>query len=364
MLTSKPRCHLRRRNSAAAADAQRSAFTLIELLVVIAIIGIIIAILLPAVQAARESARRTQCSNNLKQIGLAMQSYESAFGVFPAGARGVDPGHGWAWGHAWGVSILAYTEENNIFNSYDFVSSAGYNWDTGLLYWIPGYSNAGGTWGNGINANLLGGVGIPWLYCPSSGLPQFGMLESNPPTNMQGIAEPTYTAIAGSISDSSANTPANQQDGNTNTNAATGTMSTGGVLIPLVGVTVAMIRDGATNTLMIGEQSDFCYDAQNNQYDCRSDWGHTFPMGYSSVADNRYFNGTTVRYQINDKNWNNVGVGSANYGCNRPIQSAHPMGAEMLAADASVHFVAQTINLQILYNLCNKADGIPVATGF
>src|SRR5579859_7799924 len=119
---------------------RKRGFTLIELLVVIAIIGLLIGLLLPAVQAAREAARRAQCINNVKQIGLAMHNYESSQRVFPSGAL-PPPQTGWTWGHSWSVAILPYTEQNNIYQQFDFVSNASYNWDTGLLYWIPGYSD-------------------------------------------------------------------------------------------------------------------------------------------------------------------------------------------------------------------------------
>jgi len=81
---------------------------LVELLVVIAIIGILIALLLPAVQAAREAARRLQCSNNLKQVGLGLLNYESAVGSFPLGIH--LPTNGIA-GHSWWVRILPYMED-------------------------------------------------------------------------------------------------------------------------------------------------------------------------------------------------------------------------------------------------------------
>ena len=92
-------------------------FTLVELLVVIAIIGLLVALLLPAIHAAREAARRSQCKNNLKQIGLALHNYESARGAFPPGfvSRATatnGPGLGPGWG--WAAHILPYLEESNL----------------------------------------------------------------------------------------------------------------------------------------------------------------------------------------------------------------------------------------------------------
>ncbi len=89
------------------------AFTLIELLVVIAIIAVLIALLLPAVQAAREAARRAQCTNNLKQIGLAMQNYANTVGTFPPGARYT------SWG-TWYHYVLPYIEAGAISNAFNF----------------------------------------------------------------------------------------------------------------------------------------------------------------------------------------------------------------------------------------------------
>ena len=93
-------------------------FTLIELLVVIAIIGVLVALLLPAVQAAREAARRARCTNNLKQIGLAMMNYEGTHGVFPAAFHG---GFGRVYGNFTGYNaLLPYLEQSNLNNSFNY----------------------------------------------------------------------------------------------------------------------------------------------------------------------------------------------------------------------------------------------------
>src|SRR4051794_36145829 len=103
----------------------RRAFTLVELLVVIAIIGVLVALLLPAIQAAREAARRSQCKNNLKQIGLALQNFETSRRAFPPGFISTPKGNainavGTDRGWGWGAHILPYLEESSIFQQIDF----------------------------------------------------------------------------------------------------------------------------------------------------------------------------------------------------------------------------------------------------
>ena len=126
-------------------NRKRVGFTLVELLVVIAIIGILVGLLLPAVQQAREAARRMQCSNNLKQVGLAMHNYESTYKRFPGG---VGP-WGCCWG-TWQVSILPFIEQSAMYAIYQNLGGADPQ---------PRYSHA--------NNRTVVSSRIPTLTCPS-----------------------------------------------------------------------------------------------------------------------------------------------------------------------------------------------------
>lgn len=102
---------------------ERSGFTLVELLVVVAIIGVLVALLLPAVQAAREAARKAQCSNNLRQIGLGLHHFESAFKQFPSSLRPSQGVSGTFDGWSAQAQILPYLEQGNLFGQIDFTRS-------------------------------------------------------------------------------------------------------------------------------------------------------------------------------------------------------------------------------------------------
>ena len=314
---------------------RRRGFTLIELLVVIAIIAILIALLLPAVQQAREAARRSQCRNNLKQIGLALHNYHDTSLMFPAcGLPSRTPGT-WAWGHAWGIAILRFMEQEPLNKKYDFTGVNSSH--TGLIY--TGY--------NVDNGRLLSGLRIPFLFCPSSPLNEMGLQGQAVPA--AGAQSPTYTAIVGAIDHPSTV----DFDSNVNVNAATGKESQGGVLLPFKGKRLADVTDGTSFTILVGEQSDFCRQANGTPVDCRSDHGHSFSMGLT-YTDNRWFNSTSVRYPVNMKSYTATGV--IFYGANNPVQSAHAGGAHVLMGDGTVRYLNQSLQLQTFYNLSNRND--------
>jgi prepilin-type N-terminal cleavage/methylation domain-containing protein/prepilin-type processing-associated H-X9-DG protein len=140
----------------------RRAFTLVELLVVIAIIGVLVALLLPAVQAAREAARRSQCANNLKQVGLAMLNYEAANKHLPPGALMNE-------GSAWSAYLLPYIEGGNAFRSLKIGDNKAFNSQWG--HSGGPYTDAKLLPENERNIQIIETV-MPTYRCPTVGLPE------------------------------------------------------------------------------------------------------------------------------------------------------------------------------------------------
>lgn len=138
-------------------------FTLVELLVVIAIIGILVGLLLPAVQAAREAARRMQCSNNLKQMGLAIHNYESTYKKMPVALMGATVSALQDDGFGWGVSLLPFIEQTNLYNRINPQGTPGVLGEAAIFNSLyPGQTRVPG-----------GDTKIATYKCPSSALPDF-----------------------------------------------------------------------------------------------------------------------------------------------------------------------------------------------
>ncbi|MBI3465934.1 MAG: DUF1559 domain-containing protein [Planctomycetes bacterium] len=325
-------------------------FTLVELLVVIAIIGILIALLLPAVQAAREAARRGQCANNLKQQGLGILNYEGSYKTFPAANSRVSAPNDWMHGPTWWVSTMPFMEHVSEFSSVSF---------KGKTWW-------GGS-GDPVaadNRNFLHRTAFPYMVCPSSTLKQW---DSETVGNAD-LQEPFYSAILGADNHRSTDMTVN------------GPVSDGGVLVQLGGVRLGDIRDGASNTLMVGEQSDWGND-RGTPIEIRSSNTRGAFMGTSYVKKptgqgslqaatpwtcggdgtncSRCYNTATVFYGINHKTFTYNWMGGNR--CGRPIQSAHPGGAHVLFADGHVAFLLTGMQLATLKNIANRDDGGIVA---
>jgi prepilin-type N-terminal cleavage/methylation domain-containing protein/prepilin-type processing-associated H-X9-DG protein len=333
----------------------RAAFTLVELLVVIAIIGVLVALLLPAVQSARESARRTQCGNNLKQIGLAVINYEDVFREFPPATTRVGIGTNNSWMHAptWWVMTLPYVEKANAFNQASFINQTWWFGDTD-----PNITR---------NKTIFLDVNFKIMQCPSSSLPKFASAQGSRDI---GFMEPTYSCILGADTHPTADTLARNEP-----------ISDGGVIVLLGQVRQANITDGTSNTAMVGEQSDWGtgrFDGAGighglddiRSSDSRGAFMGTshvvkpkFPGSMASTTDGcgiancqRCYNTTTItRWSIGRKQFHFGSMGDQR--CGTPIQSAHPGGAHLLFADGHVYLARNSLDLPTLKNLVNRDDG-------
>ncbi len=212
-------------------NAWRRGFTLVELLVVIAIIGVLVALLLPAVQAARESARRTQCSNNLKQIALGAHNHHDTLGAFPEavqmsyftapqGKRGTGQDVNEQFGPNWAVLMLPYVEQKPLYDSNDidgYRKTGSQNWrnlKSVVLktYQCPSdsggnnvqFSGAGGGWARGSYA---ANAGPTWWYLTPNGQVPAGGFESDPGWGPAGaVMSANYGARMAEITDGTSNT--------------------------------------------------------------------------------------------------------------------------------------------------------------
>jgi prepilin-type N-terminal cleavage/methylation domain-containing protein/prepilin-type processing-associated H-X9-DG protein len=364
---------------------RRNAFTLIELLVVIAIIAILIGLLLPAVQKIREAANRMKCSNNLKQIGLAVHNYHDTMGFLPsAGSADGRPLSSGPWANSgegtnWLVHIMPYMEQGNIYNKLSFTGDSG--WTN-----VP----TSGTSSAVNNVNIVGGKVVPIYRCPSD--PRAPMLGngSNVPGGIQ-VMRPSYVAIAGAI---------NNIDGSGNFRETRltvngwapefGLTAWGGIIVPgFSNVTFSSISDGSSNTMMVSERAGQMYwvdtvgGAKYRAGDgelgdggiCnglirgqdggqRDELGNLRPM--QDWSDNRAQHFTTIRYSPNQNTWvktqANTGVFSASHdwkceGANVPLSSQHMGGVNALLGDGSVRFVRDSINVLQLARFATRDDG-------
>ncbi len=281
-------------------------FTLVELLVVIAIIGILIALLLPAVQAAREAARRSQCSNNLKQLGLALQNYHDTFKSFPPAwviSRGgaATPNDYPHWG--WGALLLPFIEQQAMHD--------GLN--VGPSHVIDAAS---------VPATLaLLQTPLSGYRCPSDTGPELNVGRA------QSGIEPATSNYVGAMRSYSGNVTVPH---NNNENRERG------IFVENKGTKIRDILDGTSNTISVGERR----------------WQFKATNGSQRQARAALIIG--VRRRNNNPGWHRgdqIGIGRTRLNFNAPnnsrarrgFSSKHPGGSQFAFADGSSHFISETI---------------------
>jgi len=331
----------------------RRAFTLIELLVVIAVIGVLVALLLPAVQAAREAARRSSCSNNLKQMGLAVQNFESTYKVFPASLRPSLPNASGQY-DGWSAQgqILPYLEQGNLFDKIDF--NLSYTAQTPIA--IGGVSQA------------LPAVRVAPYQCPS---------EVNSRVRLSASSVPEHHPLnyAANLGTWFVFNPQTRQGGR-------------GAFVPYNPQALSAITDGLSNTLGFGEvkaYNAYYRNAANPDLNqpmpapaavCSLGGEFKKDSGHTEWVDGRaHQSGFTTAFAPNTKVLCNVG--GTNYDVDWTNQqegksatvpsfaavtsrSYHPGGVMTVFMDGSVHFIPQMIDLATWQALSTRDGGEPV----
>ncbi|WP_442481687.1 DUF1559 family PulG-like putative transporter [Aeoliella sp. SH292] len=306
---------------------KRQAFTLVELLVVIAIIGILVALLLPAVQAAREAARRTQCSNQLRQIGIACHNFHDTQGKLPTVSAHLTY-------MSYLAQILPFMEQTNLRE----LINEGYAWD------------------NAAN-DAAEATPVPAFQCPSVGN-QLGAYTGGTGNNTlfvdQSSLRAHYVGIMGAKSSQcplAANAPW-PDSGYTIAkcnDAAIGGTATNGVIVPGKGINFRRVTDGTSNTMMVGEQS-WLGVGPNRSWIVGSIGDALGAFVYNS--ENVYLP-MKVGYREDYGKPN----GSSGYGNNdASLGSEHPGGAHILRCDASIEFLTEDTELNVLKALATRAN--------
>ena len=357
---------------------QSNGFTLVELLVVIAIIGILIGMLLPAVQQVREAARRTECANNLRQLGIACHSYESALKSFPDGlycsdADNNDTGTPYSlvwYGHTVFAKILPYLEQGNVYNRFDLGLSA-----------VAAKSNTVDSNGNhGIDANvdeIPTAAVIPSFLCPSDALeinPVF--LDWNSTGYSQGWHGMTSYLANGGTHSTYFRDYGMQDNGvfyMTGPGSLPGSQSqTPNLEKNAKPCRIGQIYDGTSNTLLFGERYHFDPHFDRILHDgsfaysryAIAEWGTWGWIGGGN-GTTHVFGSTRLDAPINyqtpedaSANYSNVNIRMSAYG------SGHPGGANFGLSDGSVRFVPETIDAITFQAISTREEGEPISIDF